>query len=798
MVIINPVFAESTSNENITENGEKIEEVVVFGNQLYSTVPINAVTATKSNLAILDTPSTISVVGRELIDAQNAVSLQEVIRNASGINQAGNNYGIGDFLSSRGLPVSYGYDGMYGGAGLGPSSYASTRSLTNVERVEVLQGANATLYGAGSAGGIINLIEKKPEYKAAYNLEARLGSYDTHGLMFDATGPLNDVFAYRFVGSHYRKEGFRGLGVDRDEIYGSISAKFSDISKLTLSTAHIDDSVQVDSVGYPVRIFSEASTGGISAGDVTANDLPNDPDSGPKGGVQLTDDQRQQLADSLKAGDGIDPYDLGDASLISPISRPNEGKETRIKLRWEWSPADNLTVTPSTQYRSYESEYVRQTGAFNYVYWNRRGVINANPRAPLIIDGVLYPFAARRQEYRKQTSKERSWDNFIDVKYQHNLFSAKSETLMTAYLQKIDMDIIGYSLYDADSSRSADNPIPYILDIRNPNFPTGSFEDYDTFLSTNYEKEVTTKGLGFQNVTYITPQIITRAGVGFNKITQNYKARKTDRSEARDPVDQSDHGRVFNLGLTYKPTKWLASFIALAKGRTAYSLAGSLNGTSDRPDTESTNFEAGFKVQSSNQNITASLSYFDTARTNLRYNNPEFEDDPGDPNFNISVAEYLYDGEDKTKGAQLDVNSKITETLFININATYQDARNRRNPTSSSSFDTRQKGVPQSLASVFAIYSPTNMILGGKWKYSLGYEYQDERGIASSGFGLPDAILPSQSLWDAGITYDYQDKWSLKLKIHNLTDELAYTRAMFLGGQPTAPRSYNLVFGAKW
>lgn len=75
MVIINPVFAESTSNENITENGEKIEEVVVFGNQLYSTVPINAVTATKSNLAILDTPSTISVVGRELIDAQNAVSL---------------------------------------------------------------------------------------------------------------------------------------------------------------------------------------------------------------------------------------------------------------------------------------------------------------------------------------------------------------------------------------------------------------------------------------------------------------------------------------------------------------------------------------------------------------------------------------------------------------------------------------------------------------------------------------------------------------------------------------------------
>jgi hypothetical protein len=40
-------------------------------------------------------------------------------------------------------------------------------------------------------------------------------------------------------------------------------------------------------------------------------------------------------------------------------------------------------------------------GTFNYVYWNRNDVINADPRAPLVENDVLYPFAARRQEYRQ-------------------------------------------------------------------------------------------------------------------------------------------------------------------------------------------------------------------------------------------------------------------------------------------------------------------------------------------------------------------------------------------------------------
>ena len=768
------------------------DTMIVVGRQL-STVPLEAVSASKSNLPLIDTPATVTVINRELIDSQLALGLQDVLRNTSGLNQAGNNFGVGDFLQSRGLPVSYAYDGLYGGAGIGPDGYAPTRSLTNVERVEVLQGANATLYGAGSAGGIINLIEKKPQFDASYRAELRGGSYDTYGFTVDLTGPINDIFAYRLVGAIQRSDGYRNLSNDKNEIYGALRGRFSDEFDLNLSVAYIDDKVQVDSIGYPVRIFNAASTTppGIPAGDVVPGNLPNDPASSQ----QLTPQQIIELADSLAEGDGIEPFDLDGASLISPLSRPTDGEELRIKARLEWSPLPDLLIIPSVQYRRYKADYVRQTGAFNYVYWRRRGVVNQPPRAPLVLDGELYPFAARRQEYRRFEVDEESWDNFVDVRYDGDVFGLKNSFLLTAYYQRVKIDAQRASLYDADDSRSADNPVPYILDIRNPNWPSGRFEDYDFFVSTNYEKIITSKGVGAQNITYLTDWLIARAGIGFNRIKQDFDAGPTDNAPDQDPVDQTDSGFVYNVGLTVKPVEWASAFVAYGEGRTSFSFDGTLNGVSDRPDSESTNFEVGVKIQDPGGLFSGGLTYFITKRTNLRYNNPLFEDNPNDPDFNIDVPEFFFDGADRTNGVQADLNLYLDESLFINANGTWQNPRNRQNPNSSA-FNSKQKGVPDFFASVYVVYEPPIKVAGGTVRLSLGYEYQSKRTIASGAFGLPDAVLPSQGVWDAGIEYTSDGPWSVKVQVENLTGALAYQRALFLGGQPIAPRSVTAVLRA--
>ena len=105
--------------------------------------------------------------------------------------------------------------------------------------------------------------------------------------------------------------------------------------------------------------------------------------------------------------------------------------------------------------------------------------------------------------------------------------------------------------------------------------------------------------------------------------------------------------------------------------------------------------------------------------------------------------------------------------------------------------------MPDVFASAFAIYEPPIDVAGGRLRFSLGYEYQDKRTIASTAFGLPDAELPSQSVWDAGVEYVW-DNWSAKLQVENLSDELAYERALFLGGQPIAPRSAYFSIRRSW
>jgi outer membrane receptor protein involved in Fe transport len=208
----------STDKAN-TSSPTDYERITVYGRQNH--VVMNSGLATKSNMSLMDPPAAVVIVDEALIDSQGITNMQELVRNISGVTQAGNNDGIGDNLVVRGLGANYTYDGMYGGAGLG-NTFNPTRSLTNVSSVEVLKGPATGLYGMGSAGGVINLIEKKPAFDSKQLFEAEVGQWDTYSLMADTTGGISDNLAYRLVAKSARSQGYRDLGTDRDEIYGSL------------------------------------------------------------------------------------------------------------------------------------------------------------------------------------------------------------------------------------------------------------------------------------------------------------------------------------------------------------------------------------------------------------------------------------------------------------------------------------------------------------------------------------------------------------------------------------------------
>ena len=69
-----------------------------------------------------------------------------------------------------------------------------------LERVEVVKGPSSALFGAGTPGGVVNLVSKRPSFERHNQVFASVGSYDSAGTGFDFTGPLNDQFAYRLIG----------------------------------------------------------------------------------------------------------------------------------------------------------------------------------------------------------------------------------------------------------------------------------------------------------------------------------------------------------------------------------------------------------------------------------------------------------------------------------------------------------------------------------------------------------------------------------------------------------------------
>ncbi|CAM3706315.1 TonB-dependent receptor [Pseudoalteromonas maricaloris] len=773
---------------------EDIEKISVYGK--HNKIILQSGTATKSNMDLMQTPAAVVVVDKELLDSQSAATLQEALRNVSGLSQAGNNYGIGDSLMVRGLGVNYTYDGMYGGADLG-NSFNPTRSLTNIESIEVLKGPATGLYGIGAAGGVVNLVEKKPQFERALSINGKVGAWNTYGLGVDFTDAITDQLAYRVVANHERSDGYRDLESNRDEIYASLRFDPSSEHSFLLSTAYIDDSQQVDSIGDPVRIINWDSITG-QPGLVTADRLPNDPqydaEKGKWLGVQLNDEQRAQLAESIRISDGLKPFNLGDGNLISPLSRPNEGEELRIKLRHDWYLNRSSKLTQQILWRSYDSDFVRQTGAYNYVYWERNGVINANPRAPLVIDDVLYPYAARRQEYRRQVASEKTWQYFADLQLTWDMGSLSGEHLVSVNYENRDMRLKSWSAYDADGKGS----IPYILDIREPNWPTGEFEDYNPSLRSNYDKTLTAYGISAQEVVYITDALTARAGLAYTSVEQKYQHLGTDRSpEESEELDTDDAGMTYNIGLNYQVTSQLSAFVNMAKGRTAYSVLGSLENEADanrknRPDSESETVDIGVRFTAFDEDLLGSLVWFETKRTNLMYNNPEYNEQPGE-DYNVSVPRYFFDDEDESKGVELDLNLALNDQISVNMNATYQDAVEIRSNERSG----QMKGVPKKFASTWVKYTQPIDWFGGALEYSLGINYESERTINSVSFGLPTATIDGYTRWDAAIKFD-AEQFDIQLNLENLTDERYYSKALFLGGMPGNERNAKLSFNYRF
>lgn len=149
----------------------------------------------KLTQALVDTPKTVQVLKKEMLQEQGAVSLMEALRNTPGITmQLGENgnTAAGDTFQMRGFSTqaSTFVDGV---RDLG----AVTRDVFNVEQVEVVKGAAGADIGRGASSGYINLVSKLPSLDEANQVVLTLGTDENKRLSIDTNQAIDSQSAFR-------------------------------------------------------------------------------------------------------------------------------------------------------------------------------------------------------------------------------------------------------------------------------------------------------------------------------------------------------------------------------------------------------------------------------------------------------------------------------------------------------------------------------------------------------------------------------------------------------------------------
>ncbi|MCP6696410.1 TonB-dependent siderophore receptor [Pseudomonas donghuensis] len=188
--------------------------------------------ATRTDTALHETPQSVSVVPKDVLEDTGATRLQDGLDYAGGVGRA-NNFGgqglttftvrgftTGEFYRN-GFPINRGYP--------------NAPDANTVERLEVLRGPATSLYGRGDPGGTFNVVSKQPLPESKVILGSQFDDQGMHRATLDATGPLSQdgSLAYRLNVLGEGGESFRDdVESERYDVAPVISWQVNDSTKV--------------------------------------------------------------------------------------------------------------------------------------------------------------------------------------------------------------------------------------------------------------------------------------------------------------------------------------------------------------------------------------------------------------------------------------------------------------------------------------------------------------------------------------------------------------------------------------
>lgn len=171
----------------------------------------NSISGSRIDVPIQDIPLTIEVVTSEFIEDTGATDLRESLRYSAGVLLQTQNDAYGGFQGFGQVNNPEGATANKSDSSFKIRGFVTENTLRNgfrrqhatdtinIDRIEIIRGPSALLYGVGNFGGVVNYLTKDPlpHYQGSFNLG--VGSYGWRRTSLDVTGPMPAGFGFRLT-----------------------------------------------------------------------------------------------------------------------------------------------------------------------------------------------------------------------------------------------------------------------------------------------------------------------------------------------------------------------------------------------------------------------------------------------------------------------------------------------------------------------------------------------------------------------------------------------------------------------
>ncbi len=249
-------YAQSTTGSTATKPNDEavmLSEFSVTANEDRGYVASETMTGSRINTKIVDLPYSVVTLTNEFFEDFGILELDDsmtFIGGFTGLN-IGGGFNLRGFSSTSQLRDGFYRLGRYG--------------ESNVDRIEIIRGPNAAIYGRASPGGMVNMISKQPKTHAQQSLSFTFGSYDQRREKLETTGPLFESklgktyyiltlsqFERRFDGEYAHTR--------NNELYGAIRHDFNDGSHLTVTAEYFLNIRHAPNSSAPLVFETRAKT----------------------------------------------------------------------------------------------------------------------------------------------------------------------------------------------------------------------------------------------------------------------------------------------------------------------------------------------------------------------------------------------------------------------------------------------------------------------------------------------------------------------------------------------------------